>query len=493
LTILNPYRMALAALSLLFVAACGDGGGTSAPTAQLSTSPADQTGVVGILIKDAPSDDFTRILMRMTRVELLGNGDPRTVFNGDREFDLLALRHHANLLSLSDGVAVGNYDKIRLRVSRITLHYLDNTGTEVSRNVRVPANGKIDLNPRGTFTVAADTALLIQIDLDAKKSIHVVGTGNDDFRFRPVVFVDIDERAIPEGLLRVSGEVDAIDDDGFELCRPEGVLVDSLTNGCILVNTSDATAYFDADGQPIDPEGLISGETLTVFAEVIAVPLEDMDADDDLDDDDTIALIQLSAFVVHQGSPSNLLSLDGAAVSVVDGDGQFDFQLDAGQELQEEAPISVQLQDNTRILSGDDLSELTPDAIDEGVLAGVSGVVLPGIPEDPTHLSAALIVIEGLAPVEGLTELEGSVVSLDTETFSLFAENEAPPGDRCIAPLPDARYLTVMDSDEGADHSEVDADYLAAGQAVTAFGVYADSGDCFQADTIIIDETGSED
>lgn len=495
-------KPALAALTLLFIVGCGGGDGSSSPQANaaaatppVASGPEDQTGVVGIIIKDAPSDDYTRIMMRITRVELLGNGDPQTVFEGDLEFDLLSLRNHANLLALSDEVRVGDYDKIRLRVSSITLYCLDEDDIEVSRDVRVPANGKVDLNPRGTFTVASDNALLIQIDLDAKKSIHIVGTGNDDFRFRPVVFVDIDERQIPQGLIRVSGVVGQISDDPgyFELCRLDDVHVDSLSDGCIRVNVDEATALFNGDGQPVNPDELVQGETVTVFAEAVVVPIEEGDDDDDVSiDDDTIRMVQLYAFVVHKGEPADVLSLDGTAADSVDDDQQFNFQVGAGQELPEEL-ISVQLHRNTRILSGEDLSDLDRTVLERGVLAEVSGMVLPGIPEDPTSFSAALIVIEDTDPEEGgLTELEGSVVAMDGETFTVLTDNEEPPMERCVAPLSDARYLSVMDSDDGADHTEVDADYLADGQTVSVFGDFGE-GDCFEADTIIIDETSSED
>jgi hypothetical protein len=500
------FRAAFAALALLFVASCGGGGGSSsspAPTANTSTppptastAPDDPTGVVGIIIKDAPSDEYTRIMLRITSVELLGDGDPQVVFEGDLEFDLLSLRNHANLLALSDEVAVGDYEKIRLRVTSITLYCedADGDGFEESVDVRVPANGKIDLNPRGTFTVAADSALLIQIDLDAKKSIHIVGTGNGSYRFRPVVFVDIDERQIPQGLIRVSGMVGQISDDPsyFELCRLDDVHIDSLTDGCIQVNTNDATAFFDADGQPIGFGDLVQGQTVTVFAEAIVVPIEEGDDDDDVSiDNDTIRMVQLHAFVVHQGEPANLLSLDGTAADAVTDEGRFNFQVAAGQEIPEEL-ISVLLQRNTRILSGEDLSDLEATAILRGVMAEVSGVLLPSIPEDPSNLSAALIVIEGPAPEEGaLTELEGEVIRIDAETFTVLTDNEEPPMERCVAPLDNARYLTVMDSSEGADHTEVEPDYLAEGQIVSVFGGYGE-GDCFEADTIIIDETDTE-
>lgn len=495
----NILLAAVCALTLSLLSGCGGGGGgSSSNQAAVANSPPaanasdDQTGVVGIIIKDAPSDDYTRIMLRITRVELLGNGSPQSVFDGDLEFDLLALRNHGNLLSLSDEVRTGDYNKIRLRVSSITLYCLDANGDEISVDVRVPANGKIDLNPRGNFTVAADNALLIQIDLDAKKSIHIVGTGNGSHRFRPVVFVDIDEHAVPQGLIRVSGTVGQINDDEgwFDLCDLN-VHMDSSTDGCIRVNVDDATAFFDGNGEPQSGDDIARGERVTVFAEAIAVPIDDEDDDAEDGEDDTVRLIQLAAFVVHEGDPANVLSLDGTAQSGVNADDLFEFEVAAGQELTAGA-IDVLLQDNTRILSAEDLSDLDRSVIDAGVLAEASGMLLPGIPEHPERLSAALVVIDEVEPEEGLTELEGTVQSVDSATFTMFAENAEPAGDRCVTPLPGARYLVVMDSDEGADHTEVGADYLEAGQAVNVFGAYAEGGDCFEADTIIIDETEND-
>ena len=66
---------------------CGGGGGGSGPAAISADTPPvsaappeDTTGVVGILIKDGPTDDFLRIMITITGVELLGDDGAYVIF-----------------------------------------------------------------------------------------------------------------------------------------------------------------------------------------------------------------------------------------------------------------------------------------------------------------------------------------------------------------------------------------------------------------------------
>lgn len=100
----------VACLALVFTS-CGGGGGsgTQAPVNNTTTSSGPTTGVVAILMKDDPSDDFDRIILTITRAELLGSGDPVVVFEGIRTFDLLALQHFYDMLAVSGEVPFGTY------------------------------------------------------------------------------------------------------------------------------------------------------------------------------------------------------------------------------------------------------------------------------------------------------------------------------------------------------------------------------------------------
>ncbi|MGE0625034.1 MAG: DUF4382 domain-containing protein [Pseudomonadales bacterium] len=515
----------LAALVMLFLGGCGGGGGGSdgplaAAPAPVAQAPADQTGVVGILIKDAPAPDFTRIIMVVSRVALIPEDGDRQVILLDepKEFDLLELQNFYDMLAVSENVPVGDYEKIRLIVDSITVCYLNDMDAEVCEDAVVPANGKVDLNPRGSFTVAADTAILIEVDIDAKKSFHVVGTGNGTIRFRPVVFVDIQQRQALQGLLRASGTVGDIDTgtSSFDLCDIETRL-DTDTNGCLKVNTSEDTSLFNAAGQPVDFANLVTGEPVTVYG--IAVVIRDahdgdsdsdsddsdsdgdsdtdsdtdsdsdsdMDSDGDSDGDsdsdsdrnDTVRMVQLDAIVVQKGLPEDILSLSGTALTPVDEDGVFSLDLADGEELDVEQ-IDVLVQSGTKILSAADLSELDASAIDTGVVAEVNGVIPD---ESPGVLHASLILIA--PPEESRDQLTGEVTSIDTETFTLFVDDTEPAGDRCIRPTVDAHFITVTELLEGGfGVTESGFADLEVGQQATVIG--DDSGSCFEADDVII-------
>jgi hypothetical protein len=82
---------------------------------------------------------------------------------------------------------------------------------------KLPGNGKLDLNPRGSFQVVGGETLVIELDLDMTKSLHLVSAGNSGkWQFRPVVFVTI----APDDtkLVRVFGEVRTLEGMRFELC-----------------------------------------------------------------------------------------------------------------------------------------------------------------------------------------------------------------------------------------------------------------------------------
>ena len=63
------------------IAACGGGGGGDSPTltaaaltptAAPAAQPEDMTGVVAVVLKDAPSDDFSQILVTFTTYRIAG-------------------------------------------------------------------------------------------------------------------------------------------------------------------------------------------------------------------------------------------------------------------------------------------------------------------------------------------------------------------------------------------------------------------------------------
>lgn len=487
-------RLFVAACLALVFTSCGGGGGsgTQAPVNNTTTSSGPTTGVVAILMKDDPSDDFDQILLTITRAELLGGGDPVVVFEGSRRFDLLALQHFYDMLAVSGEVPFGTYSKIRLTLSDITLVMEDDDGN-VEIHPALPANGKLDLNPRSPFTVAPDVAILIGIDVDAK-SIHIQETGSGKYQFRPVVFVEISERQLNGGLVRIHGTIGEIVQERsfFELCETD-VFVDSDRDGCITVNVfGDEVSIFDANGDAVEFSELQTGNEATVLG--IAVVStdgtgDDSDSDSDSDGDSDsdsdqrgdIRIVQIDAIIIELGPEGTFEQLDGLVLTEVDQQSGFEFEIGPGQGFTAGATVTVLVQDATKIVSDQFLS-LDTDAIQPGALASIEGVL--ELSNDVADvLKAALIIIreEG----EDLERLVGLIleVSESAPTFQLAA----PGGDRCIETDAQSRFFLIRTDDEGMETVQIDFADLEPGLEATVFGE-SDLDGCFNGAIVITAE-----
>src|SRR6185369_4518770 len=76
----------------------------------------------------------------------------------------------------------------------------------------VQLNGlqKIDVNPQGTFEVRGGEDIIINIDLNLNRSIHIVTAGNGNkVLFRPVIFAAISSQPAFDKLFRVEGTIDS--------------------------------------------------------------------------------------------------------------------------------------------------------------------------------------------------------------------------------------------------------------------------------------------
>ena len=227
---MNMPLRSLTLRGLLFAAiasltACGGGASTTESPIQQTSDPGPTTGTVGIFLTDAPSDRFDKILVQVSQVDMLGSGQPVTVFEGDVTVDLRRLESNGELLSLTDNVPPGTYSKLRMYVDDIVLVDVGADGETVLEEIhpKIPANGKIELNPRGPVSVAAGETLLLQIDIDAEKSIKYHETGNGEWKFRPVIFVKSGDADDFGRLTRMYGRIDQLDGEAmsFRLCQTE--------------------------------------------------------------------------------------------------------------------------------------------------------------------------------------------------------------------------------------------------------------------------------
>ena len=98
---MNPASKFLPVLLALTLAACGGGSGsdTNSPG---GTSPT--TGTVGILLTDAPTDEFCQIRMTIEAIDLLGTNGPTNIFSGPETVNILDLRNYADMIAVDPEV-----------------------------------------------------------------------------------------------------------------------------------------------------------------------------------------------------------------------------------------------------------------------------------------------------------------------------------------------------------------------------------------------------
>ncbi|MEJ2253153.1 MAG: DUF4382 domain-containing protein [Nitrospirota bacterium] len=444
----------LLALGLLF--SCGGGDGTG-------SGVTGQTGSVAVLMTDGPADMYSAINVTITRIVLLSDTMPQEViFSGEKTVNLLDLRDDLVLVTLDSSVPAGTYDKIRLEINNVEI--LDTGSVPVESEIR-PSTGKIDLNPRGRFSVAPGETLTVGLDFDAEKSLHIFKNPRKII-FRPVIFVDIVSPPVTEKLVRAEGQVDSInrDNDTFKLCSVQQLQAASTgsdnTGFCIDVALGPDTSFFSSpdDGMPAAFGDLRAGDHVTVIGLLETDTLRAMD-DNDLGDDVNLFIqaevVEIGQFLVLTGAIVNTSAL---------GADRFDFDPDADQAVA--GTRTVQLQDGTKIFAG--TTPLTKGDLVEGERARLDAK-LTG--ED--ILNASLILLE--RDITELSRLSGEVQNVNEtdKTFDLITPEITDPEDPCVKVDPAAtEVLEITDASGGQESALVDFSGLDEGDQVD---VYFDS------------------
>jgi hypothetical protein len=454
------------------LAACG---GSSSP-GDTVVSPSSNTGTVGILFTDGPTDEFDRILITVNEVSLLPADEdaaPVEIFSGEETFDLLELRDFTDFFAVAEDVPAGDYRKVRMRISNIDLVALDDEG-EVDRTVqpRITGNGKLDLNPRsgGPITLEGGETLLIRLDLDAEKSFLVVRAGaSGQYIFRPVVFVDI-EGEVRDRLVRLFGTVGEIEASRFELCELQRIQGEGTAwNGCVMIRTDDDTGLFGADGLPIVFSTLQTGETATAIGFFVGERINDLRV--------------LDALVVQYGprldSGSSASRYSGFTTTSIDGSGRFNLRLDPPEQGLTEETLDIALQAGAALITREG-KRLQPTEIGVGAEVITEGILI----ED--ELRASLLVVN----MDGAAEqvLEGVLVGVGVHDRVLTINVELA-GDRCVRVAEGADITRILPAGEDGTVTEAIAlEGLTQGDPIEAFGLPAFDG-CFEATVIVVDET----
>ena len=463
----------LAALPFFLGVACGTPESTP-------TSGAGDTGSVGILVTDAPSDDFTAINLTVTEIQLLGGPEGTiSVFSGRETFDLLRLRDVSELFSLADDVPAGSYSKIRLLLEDIELVEDDGRGGVETHHPNLPGNGKLDLQPRGRFHVRNGEMLVLQIDIDAEKSIHVVRAGSHRYVFRPVVFVKVLQSIYDGRLVRIHGLVKNVDPESasFELChlrRPLAWLAmhpaDESEDDrppirrCVDVGVLDDASIFDRNGDPATFADITEDEQATVVGHVKP----------------TAGHLQLLAELVLLGQRGTFTRLRGVVASELDGDDRFDLEIAPGQGFVEGSTLAAQLFESTRIFSRAGM-ELSRDQIELDLLARVTGVIALSN-EDVDLIKTAVLVLDLEGP--GVERLRGVIREIDDEARRLELAELDASGSQCVD-VPERAGIFIVDTEEG-ESAHVELEDLDPGDVADVYGRPGpDPESCFVAGVII--------
>lgn len=463
-------------VAVWLLSACG---GSSSP-GDTVVNPSSNTGTVGILFTDGPTEEFDQILITVNEVSLLPADEdaaPVEIFSGEETFDLLELRDFTDFFAVAEEVPAGDYRKVRMRISNIDLVALDDEG-EVDRTVqpRITGNGKLDLNPRsgGPITLEGGETLLIRLDLDAEKSFLVVRAGaSGQYIFRPVVFVDI-EGELRDRLVRLFGTIGEIEpsESRFELCELQRTQGEGTAwDGCVMIRTDVDTGLFGADGSPIGFSTLQAGETATAIGFFVGERINDLRV--------------LDALVVQHGprlsSGTSASRFSGFTTTSIDGNGRFNLRLDPpGQGPAEEA-LDIALQAGAALITRKG-ERLQPADIGVGAEVVTEGILI----ED--ELLASLLVVNMEGDAEQVLEGVLQTVNGVERVLTITAEH----GDRCVRVAEGADITRILpDGEDGTVTEAITLEDLTEGDSIEAFGLPAFDG-CFEATVIIVDEASVE-
>jgi hypothetical protein len=472
--------LSISFLGLVFavVAGCSSGSGTGTDASNTGTA----TGSVALLLTDAPSDIFKEINITVIKAELMSDDGRVTVFQGKRKFNLLDLTD-ARIFAIREGIPSGSYNKIRLTLKDKGIELVDYDGKKYYP--KLPGNNKLDLNPRGKFDVVAGATLVIQIDIDANKSIHIVKRGQkDEYNFRPVVFIDIVTDTFKERFVKLHGDIQAVNtaDQSFKLCNTDipvqtsDELMKPGSRGCVRVETDKTTSIFDINGMPATFSALVNGEPATVFGRLLRDKVSHHHDDDDddeqqhHDDDRELYDLVLKAALIELGPESSYQKLNGTATSAVDVNNQFTMDVDPGQGLTTPLILNVQIQDGTILINRKGSPVKIADIV-TGKLVSARGV----LDVKNNTLFASLIVVD----TDNSTQLTG-IVGANPDNSCGFTLMTAS-GDRSIHTDSNTRAFLVVDGSS----SPIDVSELKSGQQADAHGNDNVSTGCFDAHTII--------
>lgn len=232
--------LTLAVVSVFITGGCGDD--ATSPTGMPEY---DHLGRVVVLMHDAPVDSLQEVWLTVNSIRFIGagSGNNTTVLDEPMRLNFLDLDSSAMIMGAATA-EVGTFSKIRLEVS--DPEFVDKDGNVIDASqIKLTANGKIDLNFQGPVTVDSGEQTVVDVDLNLETSIQVNQTGNGKYilnpQFKAVAVADTSTEVIPvevqEGtIIRINATLGTID---LELPGSPAILV---------VYTNASTVYTNSSG-----------------------------------------------------------------------------------------------------------------------------------------------------------------------------------------------------------------------------------------------------
>ena len=242
-----------------------------------SGTQSDRDGLLMILIHDAPVDSLKEVWLSVHSVELIGADADSTVqptLLDTVRIDLKSLDSLTAVLAVA-AVPSGTYSKIRLWVS--DPEFVTDDGTVISKDdIKLVANGKVDINFQGPFFLEADSTSVISLDFDLDSSIQINLTGNGKYILRPQILVDA-ENVTSNNIVINGAVVSSVDSIAGELMvTPHGSSV-SLTvkiSSATIIEAGDGTAMTIGDiavNDVVNVHGTLDASEGCLIAEDIVV------------------------------------------------------------------------------------------------------------------------------------------------------------------------------------------------------------------------------
>ncbi|MCC5885628.1 MAG: DUF4382 domain-containing protein [Gammaproteobacteria bacterium] len=477
---IRTFRAPILALMLSLLMACGGGSGGGTVTAPPPVGDgggngSGGTGSLGLTIGDNPIEDFDEILVTVLSVSLLGNDndEPLLLTEETFTFDLLALDAATELLVAADGVPAGDYSKIRLQLESIELRRLDEDGELDGEPVQATlvANGKLDLNPRGQFTIQDGGALIVQLDIDAGRSFLAVQAGPGQIRFRPQVFVDI----LGDGDLRritfLTGNVALLappeGDTSFDLCDARALTGrgagDRRLGECRLVDVAEQAQFFGQEAEPIEFAAVDDQSPAIVAGRVVA----------------TDGRIGFEALMVQLSDRSDFKRIRGVvAEDAVDSAFRLVDSADS-----EETGIAVTVQPGA-LLFDQDGEILDAAVLQAGTPVRVMGRLLPAEGEGGASLLATAIAVDTTDLDETVAQVAGEITAIMPGRIDLALNDGG--GDACVI-VESGTEITVLEIGEDAVESRPGStEDLNVGLQIEALGSTDDEG-CIVAAEVVVE------